>query len=128
MTPFGKRVREIRAERKIALKTMAHALDVSPAYLSALEHGHRGQPSHHSVQRIISFFNVIWDEAEELERLAAISHPKAIVDTAGLDPLATELANKLADSIDKLSAIDLKALIVELETKLRKGPATLDRR
>ena len=55
MTPFGKRVREIRAERKIALKTMAHALDVSPAYLSALEHGHRGQPSHHSVQRIISF-------------------------------------------------------------------------
>ena len=115
MTPFGRRVREIRSERKIALKTMAHALDITPAYLSALEHGHRGQPSHHFVQRVVSYFNVIWDEADELERLAAISHPRIVIDTAGLDPLATELANKLSNAIATLPATTLRKLMGEIE-------------
>ncbi len=83
MTPFGKKLREMRAERGIALMNMAHAIGVSPAYLSALEHGHRGQPTFYLVQRIIGFFNVIWDEAEELERLAGLSHPRIQIDTAG---------------------------------------------
>jgi transcriptional regulator with XRE-family HTH domain len=128
MTPLGKRIREMRAERKIALKAMAAALDVSPAYLSALEHGYRGRPSHHFVQRIIGYFNVIWDEAEELERLAEISHPKVVINTAGLDPLATELANQLASSVGKLSAADLKFLMSELEIRRRKAQRSLDRR
>ena len=42
MTPFGERVRDLRAEVGVTLKQMALALEVSPAYLSALEHGHRG--------------------------------------------------------------------------------------
>ena len=42
------------------------------------------------------YFNVIWDDAEELERLAETSHPRVIVDTSGLSPAATELANLLA--------------------------------
>lgn len=128
MTPFGKRVREMRAERKIALKTMAHALDVSPAYLSALEHGHRGQPSLHFVQRIIIYFNVIWDEAEELERLAALSHPRVVIDTSGLDPMATELANRLAETITALDADDLKSIRSELENRISSRSAALDRR
>ena len=44
MTPFGQRLRELRRQRGIAQKDMAAALGVSAAYLSALEHGHRGQP------------------------------------------------------------------------------------
>ncbi|MCC2096946.1 MAG: helix-turn-helix transcriptional regulator [Hyphomicrobiales bacterium] len=127
MTPFGKRVREMRAERKIPLKTMAHALDISPAYLSALEHGHRGQPSHHFVQRIITYFNVIWDEAEELERLAALSHPRVVIDTSGLDPMATELANRLAETIELLNAKDLELIRSELEERLKARPTALDR-
>ncbi|MBA4209552.1 MAG: transcriptional regulator, partial [Parvibaculum sp.] len=70
MTPFGRKLRELRAERGITLKDMAAALRVTPAYLSALEHGKRGRPSWRLVQAIIGYFNVIWDEAEELERLA----------------------------------------------------------
>jgi transcriptional regulator with XRE-family HTH domain len=63
MTPFGARVREHRKKRGITLSQMAEALSVSPAYLSALEHGKRGRPTWFMVQRIIAFFNVIWDEA-----------------------------------------------------------------
>jgi hypothetical protein len=51
------------------------------------------------LRQICSFFNVIWDEAEEIHRLAAISHPRVVVDTSGLSPKATELANRLAERI-----------------------------
>jgi transcriptional regulator with XRE-family HTH domain len=108
----------MRAERGITLKDMAVALGVSPAYLSALEHGHRGAPAWYLVQRIITFFNVIWDEAEEIERLAQISHPRIVVDTSGLGPEATELANKFARQIGALSDADIRALLHLLNERL----------
>ena len=114
MTPFGKKLRSIRAERGITLKDMAQAINVSPAYLSALEHGRKGAPTWYLVQRIITFFNVIWDEAEELERLAQISHPRIVVDTSGLGPQATELANKFARHVGALSENDIKSLLLLL--------------
>ncbi len=95
MTPFGEKVRELRKARAISQKEMAAKLAISPAYLSALEHGHRGRPSWALIQQIISFFNIIWDEAEELENLARISHPRMVVDTSGLSSGATELVNLL---------------------------------
>lgn len=111
MTPFGKKLREMRSTRGIALKAMAHEVGVSPAYLSALEHGHRGKPTWYLVQRVISFFNVIWDEAEELERLAGISDPKAIVNTAGLNPVVTEAANIFARKVKLLSDADAEEIL-----------------
>ncbi|WP_116652457.1 helix-turn-helix domain-containing protein [Pelagibacterium sediminicola] len=110
MTPLGAKLRRLRAERGIALKDMAKALNVSSAYLSALEHGHRGKPTWFLVQRIIAYFNVIWDEAEEIQRLAEISDPKISIDTAGMAPEATELTNVLAREIGRLEVADLKAL------------------
>jgi transcriptional regulator with XRE-family HTH domain len=111
MTPFGARIRELRKKRGITLSQMAAALSVSPAYLSALEHGRRGRPTWFMVQRIIAFFNVIWDEAEELQRLAEVSDPKIAIDTGGLDPEATELANLLAAKIAGLSRESLAHLL-----------------
>jgi transcriptional regulator with XRE-family HTH domain len=108
MTPFGKRLREMREERGVSLKEMAESLEVSSSYLSALEHGKRGSPSWFLVQRIIVYFNVIWDEAEELQRLAQRSHPRVVVDTGGLAPEATELAHLLATEIGGLSVKSLQ--------------------
>lgn len=115
MTPFGARLRELRRARGVSQKRMAAALGVSPAYLSALEHGHRGAPSWPMVQKIIGYFNVIWDDAEELQRLAGLSDPRVTVDTAGLSPRATELANLLAARIGDLSEEELAQLIAQLE-------------
>lgn len=114
MTPFGAKVRRLRKSHGVTLTKMAAALGVSGAYLSALEHGHRGRPSWPLVQRIIAYFNVIWDEAEELERLAQISDPRVTVNTAGLDPRATELANELAQTIGELEEEDLNSLLAHL--------------
>lgn len=102
MTPFGEKVRELRKSRGINQKEMAQKLAISPAYLSALEHGHRGRPSWALIQQIISFFNIIWDEAEELENLARLSHPRMVVDTSGLSARATELVNLLNRDIRDL--------------------------
>ncbi|TDQ61808.1 helix-turn-helix protein [Maritalea mobilis] len=117
MTPLGAKMRQMRRDRKITLKQMAADLNVSSAYLSALEHGHRGKPTWYMLQRIISYFNVIWDEAEELQRLADLSDPKITLDTAGLDPKATELSNKLAQNISSLEQTDLDFLIQEVEQR-----------
>lgn len=117
MTPFGDRMRKLRSERGITLKEMAEALGVSSAYLSALEHGKRGRPGWHLIQRILAYFNIIWDEADEVVRLARISHPRITIDTSGLDPKATELANRLADEIGKLDATTLDELLAILGRK-----------
>lgn len=95
---------------------MAASLGVSSAYLSALEHGHRGRPSFSLIQRIIAYFNVIWDDAEKLERLAQISDPRVTVDTSGLDPRATELANRLAQTIGSLNDDELEEFLVWVKT------------
>jgi transcriptional regulator with XRE-family HTH domain len=116
MTPFGERVRRLRRERGILQKDMAEALGVSAAYLSALEHGRRGVPSWSMVQKIIGFFNIIWDEAEELQRLADGSDPRVVIDTAGLSPRATELANLLARRIADLHEPEIAQLIEALRT------------
>lgn len=110
MTPLGAKLRRLRSDRNIALKDMAKALNVSSAYLSALEHGKRGKPTWFMIQRIIAYFNVIWDEAEEIQRLAEVSDPKITIDTAGMPPEATELTNVLGREISKLSPEDLKAV------------------
>ncbi|MCM5559724.1 helix-turn-helix domain-containing protein [Pleomorphomonas sp. JP5] len=111
MTPFGARLREIREARGMTLKSMAAAIGVSPAYLSALEHGRRGRPTWDLLQRIIGHLNIIWDEAEELERLADLSHPRVVIDTEGLSPKATEVANRLAERIGSLDESRLDQLI-----------------
>jgi transcriptional regulator with XRE-family HTH domain len=122
MTPFGKKLREMRAARDVTLKDMAAAIGVSAAYLSALEHGNRGAPSWYLLQRIIGYFNVIWDEAEELERLARNSNPRVVVDTSGLQPEATELANRLAADIGSLNLTELKSMMAILVGREKRKP------
>ncbi|RWX74582.1 XRE family transcriptional regulator [Neorhizobium lilium] len=102
MTPFGNALRDLRGKRGITQKALADAIGVTPAYLSALEHGQRGKPSFELLQRIIGYFNIIWDEAEELFRLAEASHPKVTLDTAGLPAAYTAFANRLAEQIRTL--------------------------
>ncbi|WP_417422996.1 helix-turn-helix domain-containing protein [Hoeflea sp.] len=116
MTPFGEALRRLRAERGVTQREMAKAIGVSPAYLSALEHGQRSEPSWQFVQRVIGYFNIIWDEAEELQALSGLSRPKVTIDTAGLTPKATEVANRLAAAISRLDADTLDQIGKLIET------------
>lgn len=118
LTPFGEKLRALRNERGLSQKAMAEAIGVSAAYLSALEHGRRGAPTWTLIQKIIGYFNVIWDDAEELARLAEASHPRVRIDTSGLSPAATELANLLAENIEKLDEAELRRITTSIRTAL----------
>ena len=114
MTPFGERLRKLRAVRNIQLKKMALDLQVSAAYLSALEHGKRGRPGPGFVMQIANYFELIWDEVDQLKELAQLSHPRVPIDTSGLQPKATLLANLLAKHIHELDDVVITKILLEM--------------
>ena len=118
MTPFGVRIRELRARKGVKMKDMAASLGVSSAYLSALEHGHRGRPGPGMVMQICGYFDLIWDEAEDLKRLVDTSNPRPIIDTSGLSPKATALANLMAERIGDLDEDTLDWIAAEVQGRL----------
>lgn len=136
MTPLGEKLRALRAQRGLTQQQMAADLDVSSAYLSALEHGKRGLPNWGFVQRLVGYFNLIWDDADELEALALLSDPRVVIDTIALPPQATRLANHLARRIGHLAPADCTyvenviemliegtAPVLEPKKRRRQGPA-----
>ncbi|MBB4268069.1 helix-turn-helix domain-containing protein [Roseospira visakhapatnamensis] len=127
MTPFGARLRALRAERGLTQADLAARLTVSAAYLSALEHGRRGRPQPGLVMQICGALDLIWDEAETLKALAARSAPRVTLDTGGLSPLATELVNDLADrlpDLDESTLRDLRDLLRRRAAAPRPGRGT----
>ena len=114
-TPFGERLRDLRRERGVTLKDLSEALGVSQAYLSALETGRRPRPTPARVDQICAFFGIIWDEAEALKDLARLSQPRVTIDTTGLSPEATQLANRLAQRIRRLDPNTVRALLDKLD-------------
>ncbi|PYE25379.1 helix-turn-helix protein [Rhizobium sp. PP-WC-2G-219] len=124
MTPFGEEMVRLRAERGVTQKQMAQALNVSAAYLSALEHGRRGTPSFDFLQRVAGYFHIIWDEADALFALAAQSNPRVTVDTSGLPPGHTILANLLAARIRHLpdqTVVDITQLLDNAQKGAKDG-------
>jgi len=119
LTPLGQHIRELRKKRNITMKDMAQALDVSCAYLSALETGKRGLPSWYMVQKIIDYFQLIWDDADQIEALAKLSHPRLVIDTSELSSEATLLVNQLGANIHQLSRDDCEAMIEFLLDRVR---------
>lgn len=127
MTPFGARLRALRADRGVTLRHLAEALRVSAAYLSALEHGKRGAPSTGLVHQVNEYFGLIWDDADDLSRLARLSNPRVTVNTAGLTPEQTALANRLAQMMQRLPPETVAALHAVLDTTIPQAKPRLRR-
>jgi transcriptional regulator with XRE-family HTH domain len=119
VTPFGLKMRSLRAKRGLTLQDQGDFLGVSSAYISALEHGKRGRPSPALVDQICVWLELIWDEAELLKYLAQMSHPAPTIQTASLPPEATFLANLLAQNIDRLSAQQCRQIFEDLQGYLK---------
>ena len=121
MTPFGVKIRDWRQRKKLTLYQQANTLGVSAAYLSALETGARGRPSAVLVDQICVWLGLIWDDAEELKRLAALSHPKPTINARAQSAEAIYLVNFLAQNIDRLSAADCRAVTDFIATRLQQA-------
>jgi hypothetical protein len=66
------------------------------------------------VQQVAAYFNLAWEEVDELKALAELSDPKPSIDTRGLSPSATEVANRLRQKIKSLDEATLKAILKQL--------------
>jgi len=115
MTPFGEKLRSLRAEKGISQAELAAELEVSAAYLSALEHGKKGAPPRRIVLKVIQLFDLIWDDAEELEALADESRARIIIDTTSLSPKATKLANRFSRKILQMDEDEIVAWLKALD-------------
>ena len=121
MTPFGVKIREWRKRKNRTLHQQAEMLGVSAAYFSALENGTRGRPSVVLVDQICVWLGLIWDDAEELKRLAALSHPKPTINARGKSAEAIYMVNLLSQNIDRLSVADCRAITDVIATRLQQG-------
>ena len=119
MTPFGLKMRALREERGLTQQHQAEYLGVSKAYISALETGSRGRPSGPFVDQICAWLGLIWDDAEALQALAAMSHPKPTIDVRKCSADAVYLANLLAQNIHRLDAGQCNEVSAVVERQLR---------
>ena len=119
MTPFGLKMRDWRRQHNRTQQQQATFLGVSKAYISALETGKRGQPSAIFVDRVCVWLGLIWDDAEDLKRLASLSHPNPSIDVRGQSANAVYLSNFLAQNIKRLSPKDCCELIGEIERRIQ---------
>jgi transcriptional regulator with XRE-family HTH domain len=99
MTPFGFKLKSLRKEKKVSITDLAKFLKVSTAYLSMLENGKRGNPADGMVELICAYFDLIWDDAEEIKNLAKISDINIQINTKDLGTNATALTNVLKNNI-----------------------------
>lgn len=110
MTPFGIKLRALRDERGITMAAMAKHLHVSPAFLSQLETGKKGQPTSVMVDHICALLGLIWDDAEELKRLAQLSKARVVIDTAPLGAEATRAANLMNEVLGRVDEDEAKLM------------------
>ena len=66
----------------------------------------------------------MWDEAETLRGIAEHSHPRVVVDTAGMSPNSTLLANLLSQKIRTLDEETIEWVLAEIQGRngLNSGP------
>ncbi len=119
MTPFGLQLRMMRRERKMTMAYMAGVIGVTPAYLSQLETGKKGQPSTVMVDRICGMLGLIWDDAESLKDLAKLSRVRTVIDTSGLGPEATRAANLMSEILPRVDEEESKLMADWLDKRRR---------
>ena len=115
MTPFGIKLKYIRAQRHKSLKDLSKALKVSTAYISMLENGKRGRPADGLIELICSYFNLSWEEADELKFLAKHSDINTKMNSEKLSFNATMLTNVLKNNIKWLTEEQLKNLTIMIQ-------------
>ena len=115
MTPFGIKLKHIREQRHKSLKDLSKALKVSIPYVSMLENGKRGRPADGLIELICSYFDLSWEEADELKFLAKHSDINTKMNSEKLSLNATMLTNVLKNNIKWLTEEQLKNLTINIQ-------------
>ena len=101
MTKFGIFIRKFRLDKGIRLRDMAKDLDISPAYLSAMETGHK-DITQSLADKIISVYNLSIEQTKELKKSIVLSQQKIYI-TTGQIVWKNEIVSMLKEKLDNLS-------------------------
>lgn len=110
LSVLGKLIRKWRIDNGKTLYMMASGLDVSSAFLSAVETGKKKAPSD-LLQKIKSYMNLNDQEGKELERAALQSQKEIKIDMHNIDETGQELVACFARRIDSLSESEKKKIL-----------------
>lgn len=116
LTQIGKLLRKLRIDRGEVLKDMADKLNVSSAYLSAVEIGKRTIPEHWAAE-IIQIYSLDGEIADELRTLADASLKSIRLDIEGIGQRKREAALVFARSFEDMDDETVEKLIQMLKKK-----------
>ena len=109
LTEFGKCIRKIRIDKAELLKDMAEKLQVTSAYLSAVEHGKREIPDDW-IRKICKFYDLSSIEMQALLDAADQSRLMVKFDLRGRSKDESELINAFARKLDRMSGDDIEEM------------------
>lgn len=109
MTPFGRFMRHLRTEKGLLLKDVADMLGVTSAYLSAVEHGKKGQPNAAMVSTLENELKLSAEQRKELRRAVRDSVSSMDIPSK-VTPFAFETANAFARKLPDLSEQQLRKI------------------
>lgn len=116
LTEFGKALRIIRIGAQELLKDMADRLNVSSAYLSAVETGKRRIPADW-VEKIIAAYSLSAEKAGDLRRAADDSACDVRIPLEGVSTTKREAVLTFARTLDGLSDEDLARIMSTMKGK-----------
>ena len=119
LTQFGIMLRKIRIERQELLKDMAGKLDVSSAYLSAVETGKRRIPQNW-VTIISEEYALDKKSADALQEAADNFALEITISLDGVSPAKREAVLSFAKALDGLSDDELTRIMSAMKKKGRK--------
>ena len=102
MTPFGMYMRMLRLEKGLLLKDVAEQMEVTSAYLSALEHGKKGVPNAQFVSALENRLKLDAKQRDALRRAVRDSSTNLAIPPK-MKPSVFETAHAFARKLPSLS-------------------------
>lgn len=108
LSEFGQKVRKYRIDMQMKLGEMAKGLDVTPAYLSAVENNKK-KLTNELVNKVVSFLSLSDVEAEKLKDAAARSKTEHVINTRSQSDVTNEAVAMFARNIESSQLSEDKA-------------------
>lgn len=109
LTNFGRALRKMRIDHGEYLKDMAAKLEVTVAYLSAVENGKREVPDSWC-EKLSETYHLSLEERKELQQYAYEKKDSVKIELSGIEQEEKQLALAFARSFKTLSSEELNAI------------------
>lgn len=107
LTAFGREVRKLRIDKGVSLMEMADDLGWSAAFVSSVETGRKDPPEEY-VSRVVKFFGLTGNNAEQLRKIALQSRN---VVRLKLQPKNQEVVAEFARKFNSLDKRDMDEIL-----------------